>query len=284
MLEKADNQRFPDVLGRDASELARKKLWLLDMDGTIYEEDRVFPGTVPFLKEIRRLGGRYMMLTNNSSRSVADYVKKVRKMGIDASEGDFFTSVHATILYLKEHHPGERIYAQGTRSFIRQLKDAGLDVTEAFDRSATVILVGFDTELTFEKMRRTTELLTGFTGAYIATNPDYVCPTEYGFVPDCGSMCIGYRYATGLTPLVIGKPQPTMLEIACAMAGVPKEQAVMIGDRNYTDIASGVNAGITTVAVLSGEGTLEDFVNYEKKPTYIFHDVGELHELLKAVR
>lgn len=269
-----------DVLGRDASELKNKKLWLLDMDGTIYEENTIFPGTLPFLAEIRSHGARFMMLTNNSSKSVDDYVAKVRKMSIEATKEDFFTSVHATILYLREHHDGERIYAQGTRSFISQLQDAGLNVTEEYDELATVILVGFDTELTFEKMRRTTKLLTNFHGAYIATNPDFVCPTDYGFVPDCGSMCIGYRYATGKEPKVIGKPEPTMIEIACKMTGIPKEQAVMVGDRNYTDIASGVNAGITTIAVLSGEGSLDDFVNYEKKPTYIFKDVQAIADLL----
>lgn len=270
-----------DFLGCDASMLLKKKLWLLDMDGTIYEGLRVFPGTVPFLSAVRARGGNYMMVTNNSSKSVEDYVKKVRKMGIDATEENFFTSVHATILYLKEHHPGARVYAQGTRSFISQLIDAGINVTEEIDRTAEVVLVGFDTELNFEKMLKTSEMLTGFTGAYIATNPDFTCPTEFGFVPDCGSMCIGYRYATGLTPLVIGKPEPTMLKIACEKMGVSKEDAVMVGDRNYTDIASGVNAGITTVAVLTGESTLDEFLNYDKKPTFVFKSVTELYELLR---
>lgn len=269
-----------DVLGRDASELKKKKLWLLDMDGTIYLGEQVFPATVPFLKKIRAMGGRYMMLTNNSSKSVEDYVKKVRRMGIDAESGDFFTSVHATIEYLKKHHPGERIYAEGTRSFIRQLLDAGLNVTEELDKTATVVLLGFDTELTFEKLNRTSEMLTGFTGAYIATHPDFVCPTEYGAVPDLGTILFGLKHATGKDPIVIGKPEPAMIEAALQATGTRKEDAVMIGDRVYTDIASGVNARITTIGVLSGEATLEDYENAEKKPTYVFGGVEDILAIL----
>lgn len=273
-----------DFDGRDASDLLKKKLWLFDMDGTIYEENRLFDGTLDLFREIRETGGQYKLLTNNSSRSVEAYVEKVTKMNIPATRDDFFTSVQATVLYLKDHHPGELVYAQGTRSFIEELKQSGIRVTEEENHDATVILVGFDTELTFEKMRRTTKMLTGFKGAYIAANLDFVCPTDYGFVPDCGSMCIGYRYATGLSPKVIGKPEPTMIDIACQMTGIPKEEAVMIGDRLYTDIASGVNAGITTICVLSGEAKLDEIHAYEKQPTYIFQSVKEIYELLHMHR
>ncbi|MBO4410715.1 MAG: HAD-IIA family hydrolase [Lachnospiraceae bacterium] len=271
-----------DALGRDASELKKKTLWLLDMDGTIYLGNQVFPGTVPFLNRVKELGGRYMMLTNNSSKSVDAYLEKVGRMGIDAAPEEFFTSVHATIQYLHEHHPGERVYAQGTKSFIRQLTEAGIDVTEELDRSATVVVLGLDTELTFEKMNRTSEMLTGFTGAYIATHPDLVCPSEYGAFPDLGSYVIGLEYATGLKPKVIGKPEPAMIEAALQAAGREKEEAVMVGDRVYTDIASGVNAGVTTIGVLSGEASLEDYLSAEKPPTFIFKDIGEVLKLLQA--
>lgn len=270
-----------DFDGKDASCLKSKKLWLFDMDGTIYEDECLFDGTLDLFRKIRKDGNIYMLLTNNSSRSVEDYVRKVTRMNIPATRDDFFTSVQATVLYLKNNHPGERVYAQGTRSFIEELVKSGINVTEEYDETATVILVGFDTELTFEKMRRTTKMLTGFKGAYIAANLDYVCPTDYGFVPDCGSMCIGYKYATGLSPIVIGKPEPTMIDIACQKTGIAKEDAVIIGDRLYTDIASGVNAGITTICVLSGEAKLDEIHAYEKQPTYIFESVKEIYELLE---
>ena len=269
-----------DLRGINASPLRNKKLWLFDMDGTIYLGNQVFPGTVPLFTEIRRRGARYMLVTNNSSKSVETYVEKVRKMGIQAAAKDFYTSVDATIQYLREKHPGALVYVQATRTCVEQLRAGGIRVTEDLDRSAEVVLVGFDTELTFEKLNRTSEMLTGFQGAYLATNLDFVCPTEYGYVPDCGSMCIGLKYATGLEPTVIGKPEPTMLEMALKLTGYAKEDAVMIGDRLYTDIASGVNADIDTIAVLSGEASYEEILAYEKQPRWIFRDVSHILEVL----
>lgn len=271
---------YVDFCGVDASDLRKKKLWLFDMDGTIYLGNQIFPGTIPLFKKIRENGAEYVLVTNNSSKSVDAYVEKVTRMGIDAGKKDFFTSVQATTLYLKEKHPGELVYVQGTRTFVRELKESGIRVTEEVDKTATVVLVGYDTELTYEKLTRTSEMLTGFKGEYLAANLDYVCPTEFGYVPDCGSMCIGLQYATGLYPKGIGKPEPTMLEIACKAAGVTKDEAVMIGDRLYTDIASGVNAGIDTIAVLSGEATFEEIKAYEKQPRWIFKSVTEIGEIL----
>ena len=270
-----------DIRGADASRLRGKKLWLFDMDGTIYLGNEVFPGTVPLFNEIRRRGGRYMLVTNNPSRSHETYMEKVRRMGIDATEEDFYTSVDAAVLYLQEKHPGALVYAQLTKACIEQLRAGGIRVTEEVDHSADVVLVGLDTELTFEKLNRTSEMLTGFKGTYLATNLDMTCPTEYGFVPDCGSICIGLKYATGMEPKVIGKPEPAMLEMAVKLAGLQKEDAVMVGDRLYTDIASGVNAGIDTIAVLSGEASLSEINAYEKQPDWVFTDVSEILRALQ---
>ena len=265
----------------EVSALKEKSLWLFDMDGTIYEGERVFEGTNPLLRRIRELGGEYMFLTNNSSKSVSDYVAKLQRMGIDAEEEDFFTSVQATERYLRKHYPGALVYVQGTRSMVTELERAGIRVTEEVSEDAGVILVGFDTELTFEKLRRTSEMLTRFPGVpYIATNLDLVCPVEGGFVPDCGSMCIGLKNATGREPRVIGKPEPVMIDTAMELRGKTKKDTVLVGDRLYTDIASGVNAGVTTVLVLSGEATEEDAESYEKKPTVILRDVGEIWSVL----
>ena len=269
---------FGDYFGRDASALLKKKLFLLDMDGTIYEDERVFDGTVALLQEIEKRGGRYMFLTNNSSRSVDDYVAKIRRLGIPGTRESFFTSVDATELYLKEHYPGALIYVQGTRSLVKGLSDKGLRVTEEEDPEADVVLVGFDTELTFEKLTRTCRMLRRADRPYIATNPDYVCPVAGGFVPDCGSMCISIRYATGRMPKFIGKPEPTMVDIVRADLGYAKEDTVLIGDRLYTDIASGVNAGVDTILVLSGEATLKDLEESDVKPAYVLKDVKVLYE------
>ena len=158
-----------DVFGKPV-DLSGKTLWLLDMDGTIYMEDRIFDGTLDLLARIRAQGGRYVFITNNSSKSVADYLTKVRRMGIPASEEDFFTSAQAAVLLLREQYPGAKVYCQGTQSLIRQLREGGIDVTEAVE-PVDVVLLGFDLELTSEKLRRTCEILTLQNPVYLATNP-----------------------------------------------------------------------------------------------------------------
>ena len=167
---------------------------------------------------------------------------------------------------------------QGTRSLVKGLADKGLRVTEEEDPDADVVLVGFDTELTFEKLTRTCRMLRVKERPYIATNPDFVCPVAGGFVPDCGSMCISIRYATGRMPKFIGKPDPTMVDIVRTDLGYTKEETVLIGDRLYTDIASGVNAGVDTILVLSGEATLKDLEESEVKPAYVLQDVKVLYQ------
>jgi len=245
------------------------------MDGTIYEEERVFDGTNELLQNITETGGRYVFITNNSSRSVTDYVKKVNRLGIKADTENFFTSVQATILYLEQHHPGAKVYCQGTKSMVRELREAGIDVTEEVEPT-DVVLLGFDTELTSEKLRKTCEILTTQEVVYLATNPDWVCPVSFGYVPDCGSMSVMIKNATKKWPMFIGKPEPTMVDIVRKKFGARAEETVVIGDRLYTDIAAGVNAGVTTILVLSGESTLEDIEQSEIKPTFTFDSVKDI--------
>lgn len=263
-----------DYFGREA-ELGGKQLWLLDMDGTIYMENRVFEGTLDFLSAIRARGGRYVFITNNSSKSVRDYVTKVQAMGIPAGEEDFFTSAQAAVLLLRSKYPGARVYCQGTASLVEELRRAGIDVRLEAE-PVDVVLTGFDLELTAEKLRKTCQILTEQKNvAYYATNPDLVCPVSFGYVPDCGSMSMMIRNATGREPVFIGKPQPTMIQIVMERFGCTPEQTVVVGDRVYTDIAAGVNAGVTTVGVLSGEATVADF-EAGPRPTYLFADVKEI--------
>ncbi len=256
--------------------IAEKKLFLLDMDGTIYLDHTLFPGTIPFLTAVKERGARYLYLTNNSSKSVNAYVKKLESLGISATADEFLTSTDATILYLKKHYAEEtKMYAFGTASFREQLREAGIRITETPDEDVSVLVMGFDTELAFQKLEDACILLNR--GAdYIATNPDIVCPTWYGSVPDCGSISQILKNATGRMPRFIGKPEPEMILLAIERAGVSPDEAVMIGDRVYTDIASGVNAGIDTILVLSGEGTVEDVERSDKKPTYILEDISEV--------
>ena len=256
--------------------LSDKKLFLLDMDGTIYLDNDLFDGTLDFLSKVKENGGRYLFLTNNSSKSSDAYVKKLHSLGIEAETSEFLTSTDATILYLNNNFPGRKFYVMGTASFCKQLSDAGVVITNSVEEDVFGIVISNDTELTFKKLDDVCILL-GRDVKYIATNPDWVCPTAYGYVPDCGSFADIIRRATGKMPLFIGKPKPEMILLALEKFGYEKDDAVMVGDRLYTDIASGYNAGIDTVFVLSGEGTMKDVEESDIKPTYILNNIRELY-------
>ncbi len=256
------------------SNLKDKRLFLLDMDGTIYLDNDLFDGTIDFLDYVKKIGGRYMFLTNNSSKSVDKYIEKLASLGISATKEDFLTSTNATIVHLKKANH-KKIYAFGTTSFKEQLKEANLPITDVLEDDIDCLCMGFDTELTFQKLEDACILLNRGVD-YIATNPDWVCPTWYGSVPDCGSVSAMLKNATGRLPYFIGKPEPAMIDLAVEKSGFKKSEAVVIGDRLYTDIASGVNANISSIFVLSGEGTLEDLEKSEVKPEFVYKNIREI--------
>ena len=261
------------------TDLKQKRLFLLDMDGTIYLDEDLFDGTLDFLNYVRSIGGRYMFLTNNSSKSVDKYIEKLARMGIAAVREDFLTSTNATIVHLKKKDY-RKIYAFGTATFRQQLAEAGLPITDHLEDGIDCLCMGFDTELSFQKLEDACILL-GRGVDYIATNPDWVCPTWYGFVPDCGSVSQMLFNATKRMPTFIGKPQSAMVELALAETGYTREQTAIMGDRLYTDIACGINAGIDACFVLSGEGTMEDLKTSETQPTMIYENIRALLNALK---
>lgn len=256
------------------------KLFLLDMDGTLYLGDRLFEGTFAFLEEVKRRGGKYVFMTNNSSKSVDKYIDKLAGMGIVAGKEDFLTSTDATIPILQKKHY-KKIYALGTASFKEQLRAAELPITEVLEDDIDCLCMGFDTELTFQKLEDACILLNRNVD-YIATNPDWVCPTAYGYVPDCGSVADMLYNATKRRPRFIGKPEPEMAYLSMGKYGFAKQETAVIGDRIYTDIACGKNAGITTVFVLSGEGTREDIRTYQVQPEYVFDDIAAVCRALQT--
>ena len=264
-----------DKFNKNADSLRTKKLFLLDMDGTIYNEDQIFEGTLDFLRQIENHGARYIFITNNSSKSVEDYVKKVNTMGIPADASHFYTSSQATAFYLNENYPGQTVYCMGTHSLVKELRGNGISVVTEVDDNASIVLIGFDTENTSEKIRNTCIML-GKDVTYLATNPDLVCPVSFGYIPDCGSMSIMLKNATGKTPFFIGKPEPIMVDCVLKKLGIRPEDTVIVGDRLYTDIATGKNAGVDTICVLSGEATMEDIESGNVKPTWIFDSVKEI--------
>lgn len=257
------------------------KLFLFDMDGTLYLGDRLFDFTNELLKTIRQNGGRYLFMTNNSSKSVADYIIKLKKLGIDAVTDDFITSSQATAFYLNKHHKGAKLYVCGTMSLKAELESEGFEITENLDETQCIVM-GFDTELTFKKLHDVSKLLlTRENIPYIATNPDYVCPTEFGSVPDCGSVCDMLYNVSKRRPVVIGKPEALMPQLAMEKTGCSPAETAVIGDRIYTDIKSGINAGTVTILVMSGETTEEILNASPDKPDMVLESGAEI---LKALQ
>ena len=259
--------------------LAEKKLFLLDMDGTIYLGDRLFDGAAEFLRRVRARGGRYVFLTNNSSRGTDAYIEKLARMGIAAQPEDFLTSADAAIAYLKKTYRDALYYVCGTQSLKAQLRAAGLRVTDTLTDGIDVLLLGYDTELTYQKLEDCCILL-GRGVDYVATHPDLVCPTSYGCAPDCGSVIAMLDTACHRRPKVIGKPQPEMVTLALERFACAPKDACLIGDRVYTDIACGRNAGIDTVFVLSGEGVAADREKYGVQPTWTLPNIRAVLEEL----
>ncbi len=258
---------------------SNKKLFLLDMDGTIYLDEELFDGTVDFLNYVNEIGGKYIFMTNNSSKSVEKYIKKLKKMGIASTSEDFVTSVNAVIPELKAANY-KKIYALGTESFKTQLRGASLPITDTLEDGIDCLCMGFDTELTFKKLEDACILL-GRGVDYIATHPDLVCPVWYGFVPDCGSIIKILEIATGRLPKITGKPEPAMANFAMKKTGFSPEETVILGDRLMTDIACGVNAGISSVCLLSGEATEEDIEKSPIKPESVFKNIREFLEHIR---
>lgn len=265
------------------SVIEKMKLYLFDMDGTLYLGSRLYDFTVELLAQIRRTGGKYLFITNNSSKSVDDYVKKLASMGVEATREDFMTASQATACYLHQNHAGKTLYVCGTESLKEELRREGFRVTTDLSQVECIVM-GFDTELTFQKLHDVCYLLlTQPHIPYIATNPDLVCPTEFGSVPDCGSVCIGIQNATGRNPVVIGKPSPLMPRLAMEKLGIAPEHTCVVGDRIYTDMQSGLNAGCVGILVLSGETTQEILDASDVKPHLVLPSAKEILDILKTL-
>ncbi|MFA7075255.1 MAG: HAD-IIA family hydrolase [Candidatus Izemoplasmatales bacterium] len=267
-----------DILGMKKL-LKKKKLFIFDLDGTLYLDGVMFPKALELLDHINKNDGKYVFLTNNSSRSSKDYVKKINNLGIKCDLSNVATSTQATIHYLKANHINDLFYVVGTKSMVQEMKEAGIKVTTEESEDIDGVILGYDTELDYKKIEVASKLITNGK-IYIATHPDFVCPVKFGFVPDCGAFAKMLEYATKRTPLVIGKPERLIVDLILEKTGYKSSEAILVGDRLYTDIACGKNAGIDTILVLSGETKLEDIKSDIEKPTFVLEDVAKIYELL----
>lgn len=262
------------------NQIRKKKLFLLDIDGTISFDATLFDGTMDFMNRVNAMGGKYIFITNNSTKGIEDYILKFQKLGIAVDESSFLTASYASALYLKEHFGTERLHVLGTASFRRELERFGLCVTEGTEEDIRAVVVGFDDELTYGKVRKVCELLQTRELPYLATNPDLVCPVGYGFIPDCGAICEFIGRAVKQDPVFIGKPNRIMVDLALEQTGYRPEDTLVIGDRLYTDIACGIRAGVETALVFTGEAKPEDLPDTEFPPNYY---CGSIRDLYRAI-
>ena len=267
--------------------LGRIRHVALDMDGTIYMGQSLFDYTRPFLERLRQMGITYSFLTNNPSTSIADYLKKLSGMGIEATEEEMYTTALATIDYIRTHYPeARRLDILGTPSMTAEFERAGFSATaNSADDRPDVVVVAFDKTLQYDRLCRAAYWVQQGL-PYVATNPDRVCPTDQPTVlVDCGSICKCIEHATGRQPdIVLGKPDPNMLTGVQSRYGVRADEVAMVGDRIYTDIEMAFNAGAFGVLVLSGETTLQVADQAPRQPDLIAENISVLGELLARSR
>lgn len=261
------------------NELKKIKLFLLDMDGTFYLGNQLLEGSRHFVQELNSMEDRdFIFLTNNSSKSRNDYIEKLKHLGFEFSLDKMMTSGEATIIYLQQIQKDARIYLVGTENLEREFIQAGLVLTE---EDPDYVVLGFDTSLTYHKLWKLCDFVRAGV-PYIATHPDFNCPIEGGYMPDIGGMIAFVKACTGIEPsVIIGKPNQYIIHSVSEKFKIPLNEIAMVGDRLYTDIAVGSNAGITSILVLSGETSLEDLKHSDIQPDYIFQHLGELADQLK---
>lgn len=290
MTENHNRHVSPELLER----LSKIRHLALDMDGTIYMGSTLFPFTLQFLSDMSQAGIGYSFLTNNPSRSVADYLRKLEGLGIQADESNMYTTSLAAIDYIRSNYPSaRRLFLLGTPSMVSQFEKAGFEsCSDNPDDVPDALVVAFDMTLEYSRLCRAAWWASQGI-PYVATNPDRVCPTDQRTVlVDCGSICRCIEHATGRRPdITLGKPDPNMLKGILDRHGLKPEEIAMVGDRIYTDTAMAHNAGAFGVLVLSGETTIETAEAVAEDalttpapeffpPDLICRDIKELGELL----
>ena len=253
--------------------LSNIKCFALDMDGTIYLGEQWIDGAMEFLRRIEETGRNYVFLTNNSSKNAAVYVEKLHRMGLDVGEERIVTSGQAAIYYLQNHFPDAKVFLLGNSMLREEFAQAGIILE---DEHPDVVMTAFDTSLDYQKMCKVCDHVRAGL-PYLATHPDYNCPTETGFIPDIGAIhafihASAFRYPDR----IIGKPYGDIMDYLSRRAGVDKKHTSITGDRLYTDVAAGINNGYTGILVLSGEAAFEDVKASNVVPDLIFSSVKEM--------
>jgi HAD superfamily hydrolase (TIGR01457 family) len=253
------------------------ELFILDIDGTFYLSGKPFEGSRKFVDALGRLGKKLVFLTNNSNRTIESYINEFEEMGIKLGRNQIVTAGVATAEYLLEEFGPKRVYIVGTDDIKYEFQRVGHTVVE---EDPEVVVVTFDKTLTYEKIKKATQFVSK--GAlFVVTNPDLNCPSSEGPLPDAGAIASAVRKASGVYPnIIFGKPEPKLIEMVIRHNNVGKNEACMVGDRLYTDILAGIQAGTWTVLVLTGEANMEQVQKSPIKPHLIAKDIGVLADIL----
>ena len=257
--------------------LEKKKLFLFDIDGTLAVGDTLYDGSADLLAYIDRIDGKAYFITNNSTKSSADYVSKFRSaFGLETTEDQFITSGFMTIRFLKENYADQKIFVLGTASFVSELKKNGLHITETAEKDIACVVVAYDSELSYEKLVQASKALLTTEVPFYGTNPDLRCPIDFGFIPDCGAICNMITETTDKKPVYLGKPSREVVDLCLALSGFSREETLVVGDRLYTDIACGINGQVDTCVVFTGEAKPSDMTDTPYPADYEFDNIKEL--------
>ena len=243
------------------------KCFLLDMDGTFYLGNRIIEGSLDFIEKLKETGRDFLFLTNNSSHNALFYTQRLARMGLNVDRSKILTSGEATARILLRDYPGKRVYVLGNTFLLSEMREAGVIVDE---EAPDMVVIGYDTTLDYQKMTRVCDLVRAGL-PYVATHPDFNCPTETGFAPDIGAIMAFIEASTARRPeLIVGKPYGGIVEAALERTGCRISEMAMVGDRLYTDIETGRKSGMTSILVLSGETTQDMLQKSEIRPDYVF--------------
>lgn len=257
--------------------LRQVRCFLLDMDGTFYLGEQLLEGALRFINILRQQGREFLFLTNNSSKDSQQYAEKITRLGLSIPREKVLTSGEATAMHIDHEKPGARVYVVGTYALEQEFVERGFVLDQ---EQPDFVVLGFDTTLTYGKLWTLCDRVRSGI-PYVATHPDFNCPTETGFMPDIGATIAFVRASTGREPdLIVGKPNRLFVEKAAERVGMPLSSLCMIGDRLYTDIALGATAGIPTILVLSGETRQEDIAASPHQPQFVFEHLGAVADYL----
>jgi NagD protein len=263
-----------DIKTGNIYDLLPKLAYFFDLDGTIYLGNKLFKGVPELIQVLREKEKKFFFLSNNSSKSTRDYLKKLNNFNLNITRENLILSQHPTIEYLKRNEY-KKIFLLGTQSLKTEFRSEGFELNE---EDPEILVLAFDQELTYERLMKAAYLLQKEDFPYIATHLDNRCPTEKGYIPDAGGIAALLYKTTERMPKVFGKPNKDMLLFKLDYLGIPPKNAVIFGDRLYTDIKMGKEAGVTTCCVLSGEITMDILKNSNIKPDMIINGIWELLE------